>query len=89
MFDHGIKTRESGESRGAMLIASLIIHDFRRFLQILTCNMLFVLKGLIDSADLREAFNRMDEAQDEVQDVIDATNVRVDRKVTFDGMCHQ
>ena len=40
--------------------------------------------GLIDSADLREAFYRMDEGQAEAEDVIDATNVRVDRKITFD-----
>ena len=63
----------------------MISEDFFKFWPT-TC---YLLKGLIDSADLREAFNRMDEAQEEVQDVIDATNVRVDRKVTFDGMCHQ
>ncbi|CAB3979138.1 calmodulin 4 [Paramuricea clavata] len=40
--------------------------------------------GLIDSADLREAFLRMDEAQADVEDIIDATNVRVDRKITYD-----
>lgn len=40
--------------------------------------------GLIDSADLREAFLRMNEGMSDVEDLIDATNVRTDRKVTFD-----
>ncbi|XP_028409666.1 calmodulin-like [Dendronephthya gigantea] len=40
--------------------------------------------GFINSADLREAFQRMDEPQGDVEDIIDATNVRVDRKVTYD-----
>jgi hypothetical protein len=48
--------------------------------------MSFAFKGLIDSADLREAFNRMDEGQAEAEDIIDATNVRIDRKITYDGM---
>lgn len=41
--------------------------------------------GLINAADLREAFYRMDEPQSDVEDVIDAANVRVDRNITFDG----
>ncbi len=48
--------------------------------------MAFTFIGLIDAADLREAFNRMDEGQAEAEDLIDATNVRVDRKITYDGM---
>jgi hypothetical protein len=28
----------------------------------------------------------MDEAQADVEDIIDATNVRVDRKITYHGM---
>lgn len=40
--------------------------------------------GVIDSADIREAFMRMSEGMSDVEDLIDAANVRGDRKVTFD-----
>ena len=45
---------------------------------------IFPRSDTIDSADLREAFLRMNEGMSDVEDLIDATNVRRDRKVTFD-----